>query len=213
GAFNGGSTATLLPDGRVLIAGGSKSEIYDPATESFTPTGNMITNQRGFTATLLTTGKVLITGGTNGSNDCCATAASPELYDPLSGTFSLAGPYAEMHVESLPDGYSAGTSGLTFAAATLLSDGKVLILSEPEAQLYDPATNSFSLRGSMVAVDEGGFWGKPTEIAYRTATLMTNQKVLVAGGVPAYYDTGDFPLSRAELYDPYTGTFTATSSM
>ena len=62
------------------------------------------------------------------------------------------------------------------------------------------------------AVDEGGFWGKPTQIAFRTATLMKNQKVLVAGGEPAYYDTADFPLSRAELYDP-VGTFTATSSM
>jgi integrase len=59
---------------------------------------------------------------------------------------------------------------------------------------------------------EGGFWGKPTEIAERTATLMANERVLVAGGEPAYYDTGDFPLSRAELYDAFTGTFTATSS-
>ena len=65
----------------------------------------------------------------------------------------------------------------------------------------------------MVAVDEGNFWGKPTQISDRTATLMTDGKVLVAGGQPAYYDTGDFPLSRAELYDASTGTFTATSSM
>jgi hypothetical protein len=168
--------------------------------------------QSGFTAALLMNGKVLITGGANGSTDCCAIAAAPQLYDPSIGVFSLAGPYAEMSVYIFPDGYSAGTSGLTYVPATVLSDGKVLILSEPAAELYDPATNTFSVTGSMVAVDEGGVWGKPTEIAYRTATLMTNQKVLVAGGEPAYYDTGDFPLSRAELYDP-VGTFTATSSM
>jgi hypothetical protein len=124
----------------------------------------------------------------------------------------LAGPYADLHVYTTPNGFSAGTSGLTYAAATPLSDGKVLILSEPAAELYDPATNTFSVTGSMVALDEGGFWGKPTQIAFRTATLMKNQKVLVAGGDPAYYDTGDFPLSRAELYDPL-GTFTATASM
>src|SRR5262245_24299752 len=176
-------------------------------------TGNMVTNQSGFTAILLTTGKVLITGGTNGETDCCAIAAHPELYDPSTGTFSLAGPYAEMSVKVFPNGYSAGTSGLTYTAATLLADGKVLILSEPAGELYDPVTNSFSVTGSMVAIDEGGFWGKPTQISARTAILMTDEKVLVAGGEPAYYDTGDFPLSRAERYDASTGTFTAISSM
>jgi hypothetical protein len=207
GVPNGGSTATLLPDGRVLIAGSSKSEVYDSATGNFSTTGNnTLIGQEGFTPTLLTNGKVLFTGG--GWADLCdVAAADPQLYDPTTGVFSLAGPYA-----TFPDGYSAGTSGLTYAAATSLSDGKVLILSEPAAELYDPATNTFSVTGSMVAVDEGGVWGKPTQIAFRTATLMKNQKVLVAGGVPAYYDTGDFPLSRAELYDPL-GTFTATGSM
>jgi len=209
----GASTAALLPDGRVLIAGGSKSEVYDPATGSFTATGNMVSNQDGFTATALTNGKVLITGGTNGSTSCCAIAANPELYDPSTGTFNLTGPYIEMSVQIFPNGYSAGTSGLTYTAATLLADGKVLILSEPLAEIYDPMTNTFTLVGSMVAVDEGGFWGKPTNISGRTATLMANERVLVAGGNPAYWDTGDFPLSRAELYDASTGTFTATSSL
>ena len=186
----------MLPDGRVVIAGGSKSEVYDPATGSFTATGNMVSNQSGFTATALTNGKVLITGGTNGQTDCCAIAAPPELYDPSPGTFSLTGPYIEMSAPVF-----AGTSGLTFTAATLLSDGKVLILSEPAAEIYDPVTNLFSLTGSMLAVDEGGGWGKPTEISARTATLMANEKVLIAGGAPAYYDTADFALSRAELYE------------
>jgi hypothetical protein len=207
-------TATLLPDGRVLIAAPLKSELYDPATGSFTPTGNMLIEQWGFTATLLTNGKVLFTGGTNGQDvySDVAIAAAPQIYDPTTGAFSLAGPYADLHVYIFPDGSSAGTSGLTSVPATSLSDGKVLILSEPSAELYDPATNTFSVTGSMVAVDEGGAWGKPTQIIYRTATLMKNEKVLVAGGNPEYYDTGDFPLSRAELYDP-AGTFTATNSM
>jgi len=209
----GGINAALLPDGRVLIARGGKSEVYDPATGSFTVTGAMVTNQFYFTATSLVNGKVLITGGTNGFTDCCAIAAQPELYDPSTGTFTLSGPYIEQAVLSFADGYSAGTSGMTLAAATLLSDGKVLIASEPAAELYDPGTNTFSLAGSMVAIDEGGIWGKPTQISARTATLMKNEQVLIAGGNPAYYDTGDFALSRAELYDPVTGTFSATSSM
>jgi hypothetical protein len=208
-----GDAAVLLPDGRVLIAGGSKSEMYDPATGSFSTTGSMVTNQWGFRATLLPNGKVLISSGIGGSTDCCSSAASPELYDPSTGRFTLAGPYADAPVFVFPSGYSAGTSGLTEAAVTLLSDGRVLILSEPSAQLYDPITNTFSLTASMVAVDEGNVWGKPTNIYERTATLMTDGRVLVAGGMPAYWDTGDFPLSRAELYDPSTGTFTAAKSM
>src|SRR5262249_51693804 len=156
--FNGPSTATLLSDGRVLIAGGRKSEVYDPPTGRFAATGNMLSEQNGFTATLLNNGKVLITGGTNGEDDCCAIAANPELYDPSTGKFSSAGPYAEMLVRIFDNGYSAGTSGLTYTAATLLTDGKVLILSEPSAQLYDPVANTFSITSSMVAVDEGNFW-------------------------------------------------------
>jgi hypothetical protein len=93
--FFAGATATLLPDGRVLIAGSAKSELYDSYTGIFTPTGNMVEAQVGFTATLLANGKVLITGGSIGDSDCCAIAAQPELYDPSTGVFSLAGPYAD----------------------------------------------------------------------------------------------------------------------
>ena len=98
---------------------------------------------------------VLITGGTG----CCG-AAQPELYDPSTGTFSLSGPYIEQAVPSPQKGYFAD-SGLAVAAAILLSDGKVLIASEPAAELYDPVTNTFSLVGSTVSVDEGGYSGKP----------------------------------------------------
>jgi hypothetical protein len=115
-----------------------------------------------------------------------------------------------MGVTALPDGYSAGTSGLAYAAATLLANGKVLISSEPAAELYDPATDTFCITGSMVDV---GDYGKFTQITNRTSALITNGKVLVAGGEPAYFDTGDYPLSSAELYDVAAGTFTFTGSM
>jgi hypothetical protein len=144
---------------------------------------------------LLTNGKVLFTGGVNGSTGPCIPA-NPELYDPLTGLFSLAGPYDTTGFPSDP--CFGGTAGLTYAPATLLSDGKVLILSEPVAELYDPDTNTFRL---ATAIDEVG------QIFGRTATLMTNGKVLAVGG------NSDFPLSLAELYDPSAGKFTATESM
>ena len=77
--------ATLLPDGMVLAAGGygeggsgdilGSAELYDPATGTFTGTGDMINARAQHTATLLTTGKVLVAGG------WLDYLASAELYD------------------------------------------------------------------------------------------------------------------------------------
>lgn len=208
-----GATATLLGDGTVLIVGGdrftgsaplkSSAERYDPSTGTFTPTGDMVTVQIGGTATLLNNGKVLIAGGT--TSLCCdadpVSAANPELYDPSTGTFTLTGTFANA---------GAGpyvTGGPDVSAATLLPDGRVLIAGTPASELYDPVTGTFSLTGAMTTPCVIG--GRPTYIGGRTATLLTNGKVLVAGGT--HEDCGRF--ANAELYDPATGTFTATGTM
>jgi len=192
-----GHTATLLPDGRVLIVGGwngnsplASAELYDPSAGTFTATGNMITTQPAFSisATLLTNGKVLTTGGVVQD----VGVSSPELYDPSTGAFTLAGPYASVYPTYDFD-----------STATPLPNGRVLFAAEPlytahyGGELYDPAANTFSRTGAMVS-----------DINGRTATLLTNGKVLLAGG-----EDEEARYQRAEIYDSNTGTFTATGDL
>jgi hypothetical protein len=185
-------TATLLPNGKVLVAGGqdffsngglASADLYDPSTDTFAPTGNMNGARSTQTATLLPNGKVLIAGG-SGAFGVTATA---ELYDPASGLFSMTGSMSVFRFRH---------------TATLLPNGKVLIAGgagNASAELYDPAAGTFTATGSM---------STPRDSA--TATLLPNGKVLVAGGV--YIQAGIF-LSSAELYDPATGTFSVTGSL
>ena len=136
-----GHTATLLPNGQVLIAGiavdppafGS-AELYDPSMGTFTLTGSMTIGRVGHTATLLSNGRVLITGGDNGGDPLFASA---EIYDPSAGTFTATGSMTIPRVEH---------------TATLLSNGQVLIDGgafgvSPSAELYDPGIGTFSQTG------------------------------------------------------------------
>ena len=113
-------TATLLADGRVLIAGGedqngnpvAAAELYDPQTGKFTQTGSMATAREYATATRLSDGRVLVAGGTTGSGTVEQAYSSAELFDPTLGSFAPAGTMTVAR-------YSA--------AAVLMTDGEVLI--------------------------------------------------------------------------------------
>ena len=203
-AVRGDPSAVLLPNGRVLVAGGfgpigggylaflNSAETYDSSTGTFASTGSMTDARQSFTATLLATGKVLVAGGFGGIGT--STIGSAELYDPASATFSPTGSMNATRAE---------------ATATLLPNGKVLIVGgisggysfipTATAELYDPSTGTFTLTGSMSVPRFG-----------HTATLLSNGNVLVAGGDTAL---GTFNTATAELYDPSTGTFTPTGLM
>lgn len=191
-------TATLLKNGKVLIAGGfvseekslASAEIFDPGANSFFPTSSMIIARLSHTATLLPNGKVLIAGGM----DHGAYLSSAELYDPVTGTF-------------VPGGRMVtARSGHT---ATLLPNGKVLLAGGTgkgwtfwaDAELYDPATNTFTPTGSMTTARES-----------HTATLLNNGKVLITGGHQGRR-SAIIIYNSAEIYEPTTGVFTLTGSL
>jgi hypothetical protein len=189
-------TATLLPDGRVLAAGGDTdpAELYDPASGTWAPTGALNEARHEHTATLLPNGKVLVAAGAFGAFNL-QTRYSAELYDPSTGAWTFTG-------QCVGGGGGAAT-------ATLLPNGKVLKtggynaqsqIAPPtysnSAELYDPASGTWSLTASL-----------GDKRAYHTATLLLDGKVLVAGGFDGT------TLATAELYDPATGTWTATGNL
>ncbi len=208
-AERGSHTATLLQNGKVLVVGGygtcspngcpalKSAELYDPATGTWTPTGNLNTARLAHTATLLANGMVLVAGGELNSFNLLNSA---ELYDPTAGTWSSAG------------NLNTARSGHT---ATLLPNGKVLVagsfnnclglrcLNLKSAELYDPATNTWSNTGNL-NTGRGG----------HEAIMLPNNQVLVAGG----FSIPDCPdhcyiLNSAELYDPSTGAWTGTGDL
>ena len=211
-------TATLLADGRVLIAGGytapppaaaggitlasvrtaesatsvlATAEIYDPTTGRFSKTGSMSTFRDHHTATRLDDGRVLVIGG---GGEGYASSESADVYDPATGRFS--------ETDSL-------RTGRWLHTATLLADGRVLVLGgrSPQdsvydsAEMYDPASGRFSPAGSM---GEGR--------QQHTATLLADGRVLIAGG---YWSDGQEwrVLSSTERFDPGSGDFSPIGSM
>jgi hypothetical protein len=197
----GTGNGALLADGRVLLTGGglpgvAETEIYDPASRTWTQTSPMRTERRLHTVTLLRDGRVLIAGGfvcciVEGQTVSETATAAAELFDPATGNFTPTGPMAVPRA---------------LHQATLLSDGRVLVSGGfgdrvspgtpgPEhAEVYDPATGTFSAAGDLQS-------GR----SLHTAILLTDGRVLAVGGVASPGDRSAVALT--ELYDPATNAW------
>ncbi len=200
-------SATRLRDGDVLVVGGSgdadapgSAERYDAGTESWTATGQMTAARSfGHRATLLRDGTVLVTGGL--ALDDVNLVASAELYDPRAGTWTAT---------------SAMQTARILDTVTVLRDGRVLVVGGADnsvgggalatAELYDPVKGTWAATRAMSKARVG-----------HTATLLPDGTVLVAGGWDGSGEggapVGPPHFASAELYDPDTGTWTATGGM
>ncbi len=139
------------------------------------------------TATLLSDGRVLITGGDSGSWTSGPMFASAEIYNPTTGTFSATGPMNER--EGMAHGHAA-------LRRTRLDD---------RGRQYQCGP----CHSRAVRPEDGRLYSHRLDRKYpriyQTATLLSDGRVLVAGGGEDYTN-GNF-LASAELYDPKTGTF------
>src|SRR5437899_3650412 len=187
-----GHTATLLPNGKVLVAGGEKlaaktAELFDPDTRTWNKTGDLNTGRFFHTATLLPNDKVLLVGGCS-TPSCAPALNSAELYDPVTESWSSTGNL---------------NTPRSSASATLLPNGKVLVVGGVgdgralnSAELFDPGTGMWTSTGNLISARVG-----------HASTRMANRKVLVAGGGNNGY------VNTAEVYDPMSGVWSSAGNL
>ncbi len=179
-------TATLLANGRVLVAGGdtATAELYNPATRAWSPTGSLHNNLVQHTATLLANGKVLVTGGwVNGTG----AIASAEYYDPATGIWHVTTPMSTprcLHTSTLlPDGRVIVIGGYSTASVPTGT-------SIDTTEIYDPTTGGWS-------------FGPPLNTARRRHVIapLPDGTLLIIGGI----DATDNSITDVEVYDPALG--------
>jgi Galactose oxidase, central domain/Kelch motif len=195
---------TLLANGQVLVSGGctgfdvngctsvtNKTEIYDSSSGTWKASAALRAARYAMTATLLAGSKVLVAGGSTAALDALN---SSEIYDPTTKTWTLGAKMVQPRADYAS--IMLGTGKILFAGGENISG-----VSINNAELYNSSTGKFTATGNMTA----------TRVEH-TAVLLSNGKVLVSGGNNQTLG-GATPLASAELYNPATGTWSATGSM
>jgi hypothetical protein len=195
-------SATLLPDGSVLLAGGMESSLlerYLPASGTFVQAADLGAKRWAHQASPLPGGGVLLSGGVGFSGTASIALATAQVYDAGTGVRPV-GPLTASRLlhaaEALEDGRILLTGGLPATGSD--------IRAVATAELFDPATGKFAATGSMGSPRTG-----------HTATRLANGKLLIAGGrnSTCLFGCQELTWASAELFDPATGTFSPTGTM
>ena len=219
--FRQGATATLLPDGKVFVAGGqyyngvttialASTEIFDPATGTFTPAGNMSIPRSGHRATLLLNGRVLITGGQTFNGTFWSSVQAAEVFDSngaFLGAADMTGGRSQ-HTATLLT-CPAGNPACAWGGKVLIAGGWVGDPWTPnDAELYDPSNGPLgTFTGIASPMSATG-----SRAEHSATLLLTGARagqVLIAGGNGP---SQDFATTNA-FYDPATETFTAAPGL
>lgn len=184
--------AALLPDGRVLVAGGlpyesamTSAEIYDPIKGTWTPTGTPMLYPHDWPiAATLCDGSIFVAGQNSLANP------EAEIYDPVADTWIAAGKMKLSHI---------------YGTATLLQDCRLLLTggynANTQAEVFYPKTKTYKAVGVM-----------NNERFFHTATRLADGRVLAAGGgVDAFGQWITQP--TADIFDPVTGLWTKAAKM
>jgi len=209
-------TATLLPDGRVLITGGfdgsaklASCEIYDPEAETWSLTASLSVARVLHTATLLEDGRVLVVGGSNPNSRSLKTF---EIYDPATGTWTEVEPYTP------PDDQGSELLYPRYAhAATVLTDGNVLVTGGFDSFLTSGLGGDYEKTCELFRPAFGEFdWPEPSNVCRmqdrrycHSSTLLLDGRVLLAGG---FNNEGNY-LTAVEIYDAAQDTCIAAAPM
>jgi hypothetical protein len=215
------TAASVLLDGRVLVAGGlfmnrespdpgrvlDSSELWDPRSGAWSSAGRLVEARAGASSVTLADGRVLIVGGVSSLESAPIEQGSAESYDPATGRWSSAGSLATARsgfvLVALSDGgalVAGGFGGLGTSSYTRLST----------VERFDPVSNSWSAADDLLA-----------PVAGASGIRLSDGRVLLAGGSsrepePIDLDAGTYVsgfTTQAAVFDPITGTWTATTPM
>ena len=181
-------TATTLPNGRILIAGGTNgpnivraAEIFDPSTHTFSPTGALRDVRDLHTATLLPNGRVLVAGGYSTNATSTGAISGAEIYYPDTGLWIPTTP--------MNDARSNHT-------AVLMHDGNVMAIGGYANGVYQDSVEIY--------YSTAGVWRRtgrlPEGRSLHTATLLQDGRILVVGG-----EGSSGVLGTTRIYDPRPG--------
>ncbi|NQU49001.1 MAG: hypothetical protein HQ519_10175 [Planctomycetes bacterium] len=218
--FRAGCTANVLPDGRVLVAGGTKgganrelysvddimttslrtTEIYDPVSDTWSAGPSMSMPKAGGVSIALDNDEIMIAGGITYTSifgiKIPDFANDVQFYNPSTNSFrnkNMNEKRALFGITKMNNGKVLLSGG---AGGDIFSIGPIV-----KQEVYNPATNSFSGAPPLTRA-----------VAFSTTVALADGRAMVVGGARGDLDD-PIPVENVWIYDPFANTTTEVASM